>query len=403
MDVKTDNKRFLVALSFPGEHRPFVESVAEALAAKVGRHRVFYDRWYEGELARPNLDTHLQDIYHDQSELIAVFLCREYEQKEWCGLEWRGIRDLIKQKQDAAIMPIRFDKTQIPGLFSIDGYVSAENRSPDEIAALILQRLPKLALPPPEPKVPASADFQGIVSDSGSWLMLNNNCFAATSYREHGTGRISIQLKASDSEEDAALRALRPQRYQQPELMNFAYRNDGLLVRVQSVECESIAGNDLWTIELKPEPLEYGGGIFEDIATDGYTGEDIARLRGKRILLNDPPPLPDDLPVRTAEDHKKVFLDGLIEGLMTPLKIRRCPLEQLYPQYRHKPKQYLEMGRLVTIFALKAGFVVEHVTELSLGPLVGGKLHVRFRGRRRKIFTNKDATIFEIEGDCNLV
>jgi hypothetical protein len=38
-------RRFLVALSFPGEDRSFVEAVAEVLAGQVGRDRVFYDRW----------------------------------------------------------------------------------------------------------------------------------------------------------------------------------------------------------------------------------------------------------------------------------------------------------------------------------------------------------------------
>src|SRR6185436_14948287 len=134
----TPTRRFRIALSFPGEHRPFVERVAERLAAAVGRERVLYDDYYEAEFARPDLDTYLQRLYHDESELIAVFLCSEYEAKEWCGLEWRAVRDLIKRRA-SAIMPLRFDDTAIPGLFSIDGYASIDGRSPEDIAALILQ------------------------------------------------------------------------------------------------------------------------------------------------------------------------------------------------------------------------------------------------------------------------
>ncbi|MGI0486048.1 SUMF1/EgtB/PvdO family nonheme iron enzyme [Pantanalinema rosaneae CENA516] len=134
-------KRFDVALSFPGEYRGFIQVVAETLIQHLHQQQVFYDKWYEPELARPNLDTYLQAIYHDDAELIVVFLCAAYEQKEWCGLEWRAIRNLIKQKQDEAIMLIRFDQTVIPGLFSIDGYIDATNRKPEEIATLILQRL----------------------------------------------------------------------------------------------------------------------------------------------------------------------------------------------------------------------------------------------------------------------
>jgi hypothetical protein len=65
-------KRFRIALSFPSEHRPFVARVAESLAEHLGREVVLYDAWYEAEFARPDLDTYLQALYHDQSDLIAV-------------------------------------------------------------------------------------------------------------------------------------------------------------------------------------------------------------------------------------------------------------------------------------------------------------------------------------------
>ena len=44
-------KRFRIALSFPGEHREFVEQVADHLAANVGQERVLYDKYYEAEFA----------------------------------------------------------------------------------------------------------------------------------------------------------------------------------------------------------------------------------------------------------------------------------------------------------------------------------------------------------------
>jgi hypothetical protein len=139
--MKTAAKRFHIALSFPGEQRPFVKQVAEHLAERIGRERVLYDAYYEAELARPDLDTYLQRLYHDESELIAVFLCADYERKDWCGLEWRVVRDLIKRRRSSDIMPLRFDATEIPGLFSIDGYAwIGDGRSPESVADLILQR-----------------------------------------------------------------------------------------------------------------------------------------------------------------------------------------------------------------------------------------------------------------------
>lgn len=134
-------KRFQVALSYPGEHRGFVSRVAERLSERLGRERVLYDKYHEAEFARISLDTHLQRLYHDESELIVVFLSANYERKEWCGLEWRAIRDVIKQHRESAVVPVRFDNTEIPGLFSTDGALPVDDRAPETIADLILQRL----------------------------------------------------------------------------------------------------------------------------------------------------------------------------------------------------------------------------------------------------------------------
>jgi len=139
--MSTRQKRFRIALSFPGEHRAFVEQVAAHLASRVGQERVLYDKYYEAEFARPDLDTYLQHLYHDESELIAVFLCADYQRKEWCGLEWRAIRDLIKMREVSTVMPFRFDDTEIPGLFSIDGYIWIGDRPAQEVADLILERM----------------------------------------------------------------------------------------------------------------------------------------------------------------------------------------------------------------------------------------------------------------------
>ncbi|MDV6340249.1 TIR domain-containing protein [Nitrosomonas sp. Is24] len=134
-------KRFLVALSFPGEHRNFVSQVADVLAESLGKDKVFYDQWYTAELAQPDMDTLLQSFYHKHAELVVPFLCADYERKKWCGLEWRAIRDLIKQRQSKDIMPMRFDSAEITGFYSIDGYVDLNDLAPQRAAEMILERL----------------------------------------------------------------------------------------------------------------------------------------------------------------------------------------------------------------------------------------------------------------------
>ena len=132
---------FSVSVSFPGEKREYVSNVVNNLKNKLGQDKIFYDFDYQSQLAQPNLDTILQNIYYKQSDLVVIFLCKEYNEKEWCGLEWRSIKDLIKSKQDKKIMLVRFDQTKIDGLFSIDGYIDALKFSEDELAGFIIERL----------------------------------------------------------------------------------------------------------------------------------------------------------------------------------------------------------------------------------------------------------------------
>lgn len=142
------DKRFAVALSFPGERRAFVEQVANVLIGALGKERVLYDKNFEAEFARPNLDVHLPKLYLQESELIAVFLCQEYEKKGWCNLEWRFVRQMISTTDEHRIMFLNFDDTgPIPelGILAGDGYISINARSPQEIAKLILERLNQTA------------------------------------------------------------------------------------------------------------------------------------------------------------------------------------------------------------------------------------------------------------------
>ncbi|MEB5485015.1 TIR domain-containing protein [Burkholderia pseudomallei] len=138
---RVEEMRFRVALSFPGEKREYVAAVATEVKKRLGRDAIFYDKDFTAQLARPNLDTLLQRIYLSNSDLVVVFLCAEYERKEWCGLEWRAIRNIIKNKNDHAIMFMRFDRADVSGAFSIDGYVDLDEYTPLEAARMIVERV----------------------------------------------------------------------------------------------------------------------------------------------------------------------------------------------------------------------------------------------------------------------
>lgn len=138
--TNVESAEFEVALSFPGEHRLYVSKVADSLRPRMKKDALFYDYDFQAQFARPNFDLLLQDIYRNRSALVVVFISSEYEEKEWCGLEWRAIRDLIKSRQDARVMFVSFDGQIIKGMFSVDGFIDARDLQPKEVAEYILTR-----------------------------------------------------------------------------------------------------------------------------------------------------------------------------------------------------------------------------------------------------------------------
>lgn len=132
---------FDVSLSFPGEVRPYIEAVAKQLVRMLGNNTVFYDNFYKSQLAIPNLDAALQDLYVNRSKLIVVFLSADYAEKKWCGIEYRAIREIINSKRDDMVMYVRFDNATVQGVFSHDGYIDATTHTEIEVATMIQERV----------------------------------------------------------------------------------------------------------------------------------------------------------------------------------------------------------------------------------------------------------------------
>jgi len=138
---KLEELRFKVAFSFPGEVRESVLSIVNQLKSSLPSGSIFYDDDFTAQLARPNLDSLLQTVYLNNSDLIVVFLSGDYERKIWCGIEWRAIRGIINNKSDHAVMFVRSDEAEIPGVFAHDGYLDLRRFSPEQVADFILERV----------------------------------------------------------------------------------------------------------------------------------------------------------------------------------------------------------------------------------------------------------------------
>ena len=143
--IDIDTHQFDVALSFPGQCREYVEIIAEMTRDKVGHDKCFYDEHYTAQLARPDLDLLLQGIYRDRSKLIVVFLGQDFQNSEWCGIEFRAIREILKTRDPKKVMYLRMDDGPVEGVTVTDGYIDVRQYGPEQIAQFIHQRVRDLA------------------------------------------------------------------------------------------------------------------------------------------------------------------------------------------------------------------------------------------------------------------
>jgi hypothetical protein len=128
-----------IALSFAGEERAYVEEVANGL--HTAGVRVFYDRLEEANLWGKNLYEYLNEIYMKRARYTALFISKSYAAKRWTNHERQSAQARALAENRDYILPIRFDDTEIPGLLPTISYVSGQNRSPQEIVKLILEKL----------------------------------------------------------------------------------------------------------------------------------------------------------------------------------------------------------------------------------------------------------------------
>ncbi len=133
--------RFRVAFSFAGEKRDFVSNVAAILARCFGKQAILYDKYHEAEFARHNLGLYLPKLYGEQSDLIVPVLCEKYDEKRWTGWEWLHIYGLLTKADGHRVMPGRFELANADGLSPAAAFIELDQKTPEQFAELILERL----------------------------------------------------------------------------------------------------------------------------------------------------------------------------------------------------------------------------------------------------------------------
>jgi hypothetical protein len=146
-------RRWDVALSFAGAQRDYVEQVAAALQAR--ELRCFYDADEQIELWGKYLAEELAAIYGEQAAAVVVFVSAEYAARDWPRLERRAALGRAVRERREYVLPARFDDTPLPGLLADTVAVDLRTRTPHQFAAMITDKLARLAITAPAPSADA--------------------------------------------------------------------------------------------------------------------------------------------------------------------------------------------------------------------------------------------------------
>ncbi len=131
--------KFDVALSFAGEQREYVDQVANLLNQKG--ISTFYDLFEEADLWGKNLYDYLSDVYMNQARYTIMFISEDYGRKLWTNHERQSMQARAFQESSEYVLPAKFDDTEIPGVLPTTGYISLQNKTPEDLVAIIEKKL----------------------------------------------------------------------------------------------------------------------------------------------------------------------------------------------------------------------------------------------------------------------
>lgn len=206
---------------------------------------------------------------------------------------------------------------------------------------------------------------------------------------------VVLSVKPGSPQQSAFLDKLRHDRDAQ---VGVAFGLSAFLGRLKEATQHYERGQETWRLTLVADPTDYGAGFME-MSTSGYSADDIATLRARRILLNERRSSDRTDTVRLLND---TTLEVLIRGMNTPLQVTESPLPALFADVGSDSDTFIPAARLLLVLYLRLSGVVEHVFKLELTFEDRDRLHVDFEGQRPKKYTNVAAPLVAIRGVCVL-
>lgn len=239
------------------------------------------------------------------------------------------------------------------------------------------------------------------IDNSGMWVLIDKGFYIAEEVSEPEINKVTLKIPTTGAEEDAAMRDLQPDQYGRKNPIRFAYQNTGAIARVTEATRNSKNSRTIWELALQLE--ESDSGFISEFNFNNFTADQIAEMRARFILLNESPVNQSPSGFRRAASLNDSLLLAAVQGRSSGVVIEKSVLPDLWKSLGKNTELFLPLARLWSVFHLITSNTCEHILELALGPVNDEKLHVKFRGRRRKQYVNREPIVIEVEGDCNLL
>jgi hypothetical protein len=205
-------------------------------------------------------------------------------------------------------------------------------------------------------------------------------------------------LQPASGQDRAFLENLANRRFGLP-TVDFSFGTTAMRSRLNSVVRTFEDGKDRFTLVLSAD-AQHQGSMME-MATNGVSADDIARLRARRILLAETLPAPSGHASRGFGEEG--MLETLVRGLHAPVSVEHSPLPVLFRSIGATNKShFLAAAKLTAVLWLRLSGTVAHVFELEMKFKGANALTVRFRGARNRVYTNREPEIITVDGVCSL-
>lgn len=167
VNIRRIGYEYDVAISFAGHDRPTVE----ALVRRLESHglEVFYDFDEQAMLWGKDLRKELGRVYGEDAQFMIVCLSDSYPERDWTVFEFEIGKAAANKRTDDYLLPLVVGETvpAIVGLPETVGHLSLANRSAEEVAELLQQ---KIATLPPTRGGDESGTGEKAVAVDENWL-----------------------------------------------------------------------------------------------------------------------------------------------------------------------------------------------------------------------------------------